>query len=120
MRLFTSLLLTSALTMGALLSGCSNNTPATPTAADIEKAITNGMTQAMEQAKSMPGGEAMSQAMAKVEIKSVKILACQPDDAKLGVNCNIETEVNTPFAGLKTTARTVHMIKGSDGWVIAE
>ncbi|WP_127471622.1 hypothetical protein [Thiomicrorhabdus aquaedulcis] len=117
MRLFTSLLLTSALTAGAVLSGCSNNTP---TATDIENAIKNGMTQAMEQAKSMPGGEAMSQAMAKVEIKSVKILACQPDDAKLGVNCNIETEVNTPFAGLKTTARTVHMIKGSDGWVIAE
>ena len=107
-----SLLAASALTLAACSDGA-------PTSSDIESALKSGMAKAMAQAGSMTGGAPVSALMAKVEIKSVKNLGCKKDEAGTGFQCNVETEVNTPFAGAQKTTRTLHLVKGSDGWQIA-
>ncbi len=97
------------------LAGCSNGAPSS---SDVEHALKSGMAKAMSQASSVQGGEAVSALMAKVEIKSVKVLECNKDASGTGFDCKVETEVSTPFAGDQKNTRMLHMVKGSDGWVI--
>lgn len=98
------------------LAGCSSGAPSS---SDVEQALKSGMAKAMSQASSVQGGEAVSALMAKVEIKSVKVLECNKDASGTGFDCKVETEVSTPFAGDQKNTRMLHMVKGSDGWVIA-
>ncbi|OZB37658.1 MAG: hypothetical protein B7X35_01700 [Halothiobacillus sp. 14-56-357] len=98
------------------LAGCSSGAPSS---SDVEKALKSGMAKAMSQASSVQGGEAVSAMMAKVEIKSVKVLECNKDASGTGFDCKVETEVSTPFAGDQKNTRMLHLVKGSDGWVIA-
>ncbi|MDD4965415.1 hypothetical protein [Halothiobacillus sp.] len=98
------------------LAGCSSGAPSS---SDVEQALKSGMAMAMSQASSVQGGEAVSALMAKVEIKSVKVLECNKDASGTGFDCKVETEVSTPFAGDQKNTRMLHMVKGSDGWVIA-
>lgn len=97
------------------LAGCSSGAPSS---SDVEQALKSGMAKAMSQASSVQGGEAVSALMAKVEIKSVKVLECNKDASGTGFDCKVETEVSTPFAGDQKNTRMLHMVKGSDGWVI--
>lgn len=109
------LLVSFALTLG--LVACSSGAP---TSSDVEQALKAGMAKAMGQASSVQGGEAISALMAKVEIKSVKVLACNKDASGEGFDCKVETEVNTPFAGAQKNTRMLHLVKGSDGWAITQ
>ncbi|ACX95274.1 hypothetical protein [Halothiobacillus neapolitanus] len=98
------------------LAGCSSGAPSS---SDVEQALKSGMAKAMSQASSVEGGQAVSAMMAKVEIKSVKVLECNKDASGTGFDCKVETEVSTPFAGDQKNTRMLHLVKGSDGWVIA-
>lgn len=98
------------------LSACSSGAPSS---SDVEQALKSGMAKAMSQASSVKGGEALSALMAKVEIKSVKVLECHKDSSGTGYDCKVETEVSTPFAGVQKNTRMLHLVKGHDGWVIA-
>jgi hypothetical protein len=98
------------------LAGCSSGAPSS---SDVEQALKSGMAKAMSQASSVDGGQAVSAMMAKVEIKSVKVLECNKDASGTGFDCKVETEVSTPFAGDQKNTRMLHLVKGSDGWVIA-
>jgi hypothetical protein len=98
------------------LAGCSSGAPSS---SDVEQALKSGMAKAMSQASSVEGGQAVSAMMAKVEIKSVKVLECNKDASGAGFDCKVETEVSTPFAGDQKNTRMLHLVKGSDGWVIA-
>lgn len=109
----SALILSTALALAACSDGA-------PSSSDIEQALKSGMAKAMAQASKMGGGAQISAAMAKVEIKSVKNLGCKKDEAGAGFNCTVETEVNTPFAGAQKTTRMLHLVKGSDGWQIAQ
>ncbi|MHB8920365.1 MAG: hypothetical protein ACYC3A_06165 [Halothiobacillus sp.] len=102
---------------GLALSACSSGAPSS---GDIEQALKSGMAKATAQAGTMSGGAQISAAMAKVDIKSVKNLGCKKDEAGSGFNCNVETEVTTPFAGAQKSTRMLHLVKGSDGWQITQ
>ncbi|HQS01828.1 MAG: hypothetical protein B7Y07_00095 [Halothiobacillus sp. 24-54-40] len=110
---FTAFILSTTLALAACSDGA-------PSSSDIEQALKSGMAKAMAQAGTLGGGAQISAAMAKVEIKSVKNLGCKKDEAGSGFNCNVETEVNTPFAGAQKSTRMLHLVKGSDGWQIAQ
>ncbi|HUN00153.1 MAG: hypothetical protein B7X12_10320 [Halothiobacillus sp. 20-53-49] len=110
---FTAFILSTTLALAACSDGA-------PSSSDIEQALKSGMAKAMAQASTLGGGAQISAAMAKVEIKSVKNLGCKKDEADSGFNCNVETEVNTPFAGAQKSTRMLHLVKGSDGWQIAQ
>lgn len=112
MRFFFAML--SVATILAL-SACSSGAP---TSSDVEKALKSGMAKAMSQASSVQGGQAVSAIMAKVQIKSVKVLDCSKDASGNGFDCKVETEVSTPFAGDQKNTRMLHLVKGSEGWVI--
>lgn len=107
------LYLSLVLTLG--LTACSGGAPSS---SDVEQALKAGMAKAMSQASSVQGGEAISALMAKVEIKSVKVLDCNKDASGTGFDCKVETEVSTPFAGAQKNTRMLHLVKGNDGWVI--
>ncbi len=102
--------------LGLALTACSQGAPSS---GDIEQALKSGMAKATAQASAMEGGAQLGAAMAKVDIKSVKNLGCTKDEADSGFKCNVETEVNTPFAGAQKSTRMLHLIKGRDGWQIA-
>jgi len=107
------LFLSLAVTLG--LTACSGGAPSS---SDVEQALKSGMAKAMSQASSVQGGQAISALMAKVEIKSVKVLECKKDASGAGFDCQVETEVSTPFAGDQKNTRMLHLVKGSDGWAI--
>lgn len=98
------------------LAGCSSGAPSS---SDVEQALKSGMAKAMSQAGSVQGGQGVRAMMAMVEIKSVKVLECNKDATGTGFDCKVETEVSTPFAGDQKNTRMLHLVKGSDGWVIA-
>lgn len=103
--------------MTSMLMACSDGAPSS---ADIEQALKSGMANAITQAQSSgnPVGTAMSSIMSKVEIHSVKKLDCTKDNASSGYNCTVEMDVTTPLAGQQKSTRTLHLVKGSDGWLI--
>lgn len=107
---------TSSVVAALILAACSSGAPSS---SDVEQALKSGMAKAMSQASSVQGGQAISALMAKVEIKSVKVLECNKDASGTGFDCKVETEVSTPFAGDQKNTRMLHLVKGSDGWVIA-
>lgn len=110
---FAMLSVVTALTLAACSSGA-------PSSADVEQALKSGMAKAMSQASSVQGGQAVSALMAKVQIKSVKVLDCKKDNSGKGFDCEVETEVSTPFAGDRKNTRILHLVKGSDGWEITQ
>ncbi len=115
MAFMRSVFLFISLALMLALTACSDGAPSS---SDVEQALKSGMAKAMSQASSVQGGEAVSAMMAKVEIKSVKVLECNKDASGAGFDCKVETEVSTPFAGDQKNTRMLHMVKGSDGWVI--
>lgn len=115
MKMTRGFIATLSVLVVLVLAGCSSGAPSS---SDVEQALKSGMAKAMSQASSVQGGEAVSALMAKVEIKSVKVLECNKDASGTGFDCKVETEVSTPFAGDQKNTRMLHMVKGSDGWVI--
>lgn len=100
------------------LVACSDGAPSS---GDIEQALKSGMSEAITQAKNSgsPVGTAMTNVMSKVEIHSVKNLGCKKDNAGVGYNCKVEMDVTSPFAGRQKNTRTLHLVKGHEGWEIA-
>jgi len=117
MKPIRSVFVLLSVVMALSLAACSSGAPSS---SDVEQALKSGMAKAMSQASSVQGGEAISALMAKVEIKSVKVLDCKKDTSGTGFDCKVETEVSTPFAGVQTNTRTLHLIKGNEGWVITK
>ena len=76
MQSMRSVLLYMSFVLALGLTACSGGAPSS---SDVEQALKSGMAKAMSQASSVQGGQAISALMAKVEIKSVKVLDCNKD-----------------------------------------
>ena len=97
------------------LAACSSS----PSSADIEKALKDGMQNAMKEAQAQGGdtaGKMMATIMAQVEIKSVKVQECKKDSADQGYDCTVDMSVKTPMAGEQNITKQLHLVKGKEGW----
>ena len=102
-----------------ILAACSS----APNDADVENAIKAGMQNAMKQAQNEGGemaGKMVASIMSQVEIKSVKVQSCTKDSAGKGYNCTVDMDVKTPMMGEQKTTKQLHLVKGTDGWEIAQ
>lgn len=111
-------LLVIATALPLLLSACSSG----PSSADVEKALKDGMQNAMKEAQAQGGdaaGKMVAAIMSQVEIKSVKVKECKKDAADKGYDCTVDMSVKTPMAGEQNTTKQLHLIKGNNGWEIS-
>lgn len=91
-----------------------------PSSSDIKTAINASLEQSKAQAAKMGGGLAGNM-MDKMfpTIGEVNKIGCTEANPS-GYNCDVEIETTSKMAGHKIQTSKLRLIKGSDGWVIAE
>lgn len=107
-----------ALSAAALLSGC-DSSPSEPSEGELKSAVTVAVNSAYERAKhSMPPAQFKLVANSlKVEVKSLRKIACSAEPEPGKWRCQYETVEASAIIGSTTAAGTGVFSKGPDGWV---
>lgn len=102
----------AALCLMPVLAGCGGE----PSSSEIEKAVIAQVDQENTQMKQAGMGLIDIQ----VKVHSVKKIGCAAVDESKGYNCDVELDVSNPMTGRNKGVTQIRLVKGSEGWLVAQ
>ncbi len=83
----------------------------------MEQAVKASHQQSVEMASKIAGG--MLERMVP-KLHGVQKLSCKAEKEGSGYLCEVELDTENVFTGRSKTVSSVRLVKGSEGWILAE